>query len=416
MPTRRSSGAPPWTFRSAPKVAGGRTVSYAATLDRVRPLLRRVPVTRIADLTPLDVVGLPVFAACTPLATDLAVHLGKGTGPDAARLSAIMEAIERASAESVTQESTVRASFEDMCRRPLGRVVVDPSVCTLPPGTRYRPDRVIGWVAGHDLLRDEPVWLARDLAVNPPGEGVLLDIDTNGLASGNTHLEAVVHAICEVIERDSISQVEFCALFGDGHDRTVPVRTVDPASLPPLAGAAAQRLQAAGHHVVLLDITGDVGVATFAAYVIDPGFPSPTGTVPLVFLGLGTHPDASAAAVRALVEANQARLARIQGARDSYNTGRARLRTATLLDLLSRLAAAPPVDFAAVVSEPRTDVLDDLTLLLGRLRQAGAERCVVVDLTRADLGVPVVRVRIPGLSQFIVDMRRVDARCWRWLL
>lgn len=406
----------PWTFPSTPKATGGRAVPLADTEARVRPLLPRIPITRLADLTRLDVIGLPVFSACTPLAADLAVHLGKGVDATAARLSALMEAIERASAESVNDRSTVWASYEELGRRPERRAALDPRSFTLPAAGTYRPDRAIAWVAGHDLVEDAPVWLARDLAINPPRDGVLVDVDTNGLASGNTHLEAVVHGICEVIERDAISQVEFCAVFGDGHDRPVPARPVDLATVPAGAAVVLEALQGAGQHVVLLDITGDLGVATFAAYVVDPTYPSSSGTMPAVFLGLGTHPDASIAAVRALLEANQGRLARIQGARDSFNTGRTRRRAATTLDLLARLAPAPAVDFADVASAPADDLLDDLGLLLGRLRTGGLDHCVVADLTSADLGVPVVRVRIPGLSQFVVDMRRVDPRCWRWLL
>jgi ribosomal protein S12 methylthiotransferase accessory factor len=395
-----------WTFRSTPKVRpGGRAVPLEETLHRVRPLLRRIPVTRVADLTPLDDIGLPVFSACTPLATDLAVHLGKGVDPDSARLSAVMEAIERVSAESVEAAGVQRQSFDALRRRPLGRVMLDPRAFTLPAASRFRPDSEIGWVPGHDLLPGDPVWLAGDLAINPPRDGVLVDIDTNGLASGNTYLEAVVHAICEVIERDAFSQLEFGTIFGDAHDHRMPVRTVDLATVPPAAGAIVERLQAAGQHVVLLDITSDLGVATFAAHVLDPSYPSPGGKAPMLFLGLGTHPDASVAAVRSLVEANQGRLARIQGARDSFNTGRTRLRAATLLDLLGRLAPAPGVDFAEIRTAPSDDLLGDLEFLLDRLRTSGVERCVVVDLTRT-----------PGLSQFVVDMRRVDPRCWRWLL
>lgn len=407
----------PWAFRSTPKVSpAGRAVPLEETEARVRPLLARIPVTRVADLTPLDVVGLPVFSAWTPLAADLAVHLGKGVDVSAARLSAVMEAIERVSAESVEGGCTVQASFDELRCRPLDRVALDPRSFTLPPASTYRPDRELHWVPGHDLLQGSRVWLARDLVVNPPSEDVLVDVDTNGLASGNSHLEAVIHGVCEVIERDAFSQIDFCAMFGDAHDRRMPVRTIDLVTIPPAAAAIVERLQAAGQDVVLQDITSDLGVATFAAYVLDPSYPSPDGTVPMLFLGLGTHPDASIAAIRALAEANQSRLGRIQGAPDSFNTGRTRLRTATLLDLLHRLDHAPAVPFSDVRSAPSDDLLDDLEFLLDRLRKGGVERCVVVDLTRADLGVPVVRARIPGLSQFFVDPRRVDPRCWRWLL
>jgi ribosomal protein S12 methylthiotransferase accessory factor len=405
-----------WTFCPTPKVASGRSVAFAETEVRVRPLLSSIPVTRVADLTPLDIVGLPVFCACTPLAADLAVHLGKGTDADGAWLSAVMEAIERVCAEEVEGARCVHTSFDALRSASADRVPLDPRSFCLPPDSTYRPDQAVTWAPGHDLIQDRPVWVTRDLVVTPPREGLLLDIDTNGLASGNTHLEAVVHGACEVIERDAFSQVDFCAMFADGHDRTMSIRTVDLDSVPPVAASVAERLQSAGQHVIVQEVTSDVGVATFAAYVLEPSFPSPTGTVPMLFLGLGANPDAGVALVRALLEANQARLARIQGARDSYNTASAHLRTATLLDVLRRLAPGPVVSFDSVASAPSGDLLEDLEFLLDRLRSSGVQHCVVVDLTRADLGIPVVRVRVPGLSQFFVDPRRVDPRCWRWLL
>ena len=92
-------------FAPTIKVAGStRAVSAEDTLTRIRAVQSRVPITRVADLTPLDSLGLPVFAAVTPLARDLTTHLGKGATPADARASAMMEAIERVSAESVPTE------------------------------------------------------------------------------------------------------------------------------------------------------------------------------------------------------------------------------------------------------------------------------------------------------------------------
>ncbi len=62
------------------------------------------------------------------------------------------------------------------------------------------------------------------------------------------------------------------------------------------------------------------------------------------------------------------------------------------------------------------DLLDDFHFVVGRLVRAGFEDLVACDLTRPHLGVPVVRVRVPGLSAFVVNRRRVDWRCLRYLL
>ncbi|MFY9806025.1 MAG: hypothetical protein WCC47_09150 [Pseudonocardiaceae bacterium] len=79
------------------------------------PLLPKVPVTRIYDATPLDVVGLPIFSAVTPLARDLTVHAGKGSCAEASRLSAAMEAVDRCCAESLPPARLRRASYQQLC-------------------------------------------------------------------------------------------------------------------------------------------------------------------------------------------------------------------------------------------------------------------------------------------------------------
>src|SRR5205809_5497895 len=72
-------GAGPWAFASTLKVdAGERCVVVAETRARVESIARRVPISRVVDLAPLDELRLPVYSAVTPLARDLKVHNGKG--------------------------------------------------------------------------------------------------------------------------------------------------------------------------------------------------------------------------------------------------------------------------------------------------------------------------------------------------
>ncbi|MCB1809080.1 MAG: hypothetical protein KDJ99_29175, partial [Candidatus Competibacteraceae bacterium] len=93
----------PWAFTASPKIAlvSGRVRSPEQTEQRLQPLLGKLPVTRITDLTPLDPIRLPVYAVVTPLARDLTTHMGKGADALSARVSALMEAVERISAESI---------------------------------------------------------------------------------------------------------------------------------------------------------------------------------------------------------------------------------------------------------------------------------------------------------------------------
>src|ERR1700739_205690 len=108
---KKSAGSP-WEFSSSQKIMpqASRVTPPEETERGVIPLLARLPVTRIADLTPLDEIRLPVFTAVTPLAKDLTTHMGKGTDATSARVSALMEAVERISAETAPTAMTNRSS------------------------------------------------------------------------------------------------------------------------------------------------------------------------------------------------------------------------------------------------------------------------------------------------------------------
>src|SRR5687768_10462419 len=97
----------------------------AATLDqtwrRFGPVARKAGITRIADLTGLDTLGVPVFAAVRPLGKSLSTQQGKGVSPDAARVSALMESLETFSAEHI-EAPVVRGSYRTLQRK---RNVVD---------------------------------------------------------------------------------------------------------------------------------------------------------------------------------------------------------------------------------------------------------------------------------------------------
>jgi ribosomal protein S12 methylthiotransferase accessory factor len=412
-PVAPDAAGSPWAFTPTPKVdAGERGVLVAQTYERVNRIRRLVPISRVADLTPLDDLGLPAYSAVTPLAKDLKIHNGKGATREAARVSAMMEAIERVSAER-TGAARIVASYRELAASgPCPPV--DPRAFELPADTAYRPDAPFTWVHGRELLAGRDVLIPLDLVVSPPAEGLLRDVDTNGLASGNSHLEAVAHAICEVVERDAFGQVLFMAAFGDPEDPPHDVVQIDAGTLPPPALEWAERIARAGQQLDVVDITGDVGVPTFHALLLDPHYPAPGGERrPRRFFGSGTHPDPDVAVFRAVSEAIQSRLIMIQAARDSYNRFRTPPRAAPASARRARLQRR---SFASVAGFKSADLHADFRFLLERLAAAGVRECVAVDLTDPRWSIPVVRVRIAGLSQYSVNMRRPGPRCFRHLL
>ncbi|TDG15964.1 hypothetical protein E2F43_06985 [Seongchinamella unica] len=386
-----------------------RTCPPEDTEARLDSLARHVPITRVADLTPLDRLQLPVFSATTPLATDLTTHLGKGRDRTSARVSAMSEAVERFAAESRHFPSLLTGSFDSL--QAAGDNPCDPASLELPSDSNYTPQREYRWFRGWDLLQDSTTLLPLDLVCSPPAEGLLTDVDTNGLAAGNTLLEAVVHGLCEVIERDCLGQLLFVSAFGEPQQQQAMDLPIDSSTLPPGAMALVAQIERAGQSLELSQIVSDIDVPVIRCRIIDPEFPHSQGSRRRIFPGFGASPCAEIALYRAITEAVQSRLAVIQGARDSYNSlslGRASH------DKSAASVAGLPFD--SVSSFSSTDLLHDLDYLLRQLRNAGFGSVVAADVSHPDMALAVVRVRVPGLTSFAVNRRRAGWRCLRHLV
>src|SRR5918995_3479572 len=93
----------PWRERAAKGHRRGthRLVAPGATVERVAPLRARMGITRVANVTGLDRIGIPVVMVCRPNSRSIAVSQGKGLDLDAAKASGVMEAIELYHAERV---------------------------------------------------------------------------------------------------------------------------------------------------------------------------------------------------------------------------------------------------------------------------------------------------------------------------
>ena len=201
------------------------------------------------------------------------------------------------------------------------------------------------------------------------------------------------HAICELVERDATSlwnqQTE------EAQDATrLDLTTVDD----PRGQEVLDRLEAAEVDVAVWDLTGDVGLPCFSASIIDRRRSPfrPLGA----FAGYGCHPERGVALSRALTEAVQSRLTRVAASRDDGYFAAHRVMASGGYDASHRTRHRRPAmrSFAEVPTADRPTVDADLQDQVSRLQGVGIEQIVVVDLSRPDLGVPVVRVVIAGLE------------------
>lgn len=371
-----------------------RAVSPAETWARFSPLAGELGVTRLANITGLDVIGLPVVTAVRPAGRSLATAQGKGLDLVAARTSALMEALELWHAEHV--ELPLR--YASAARLAKEAAVLDLTSVPLRPGAGVNPHAPMLWVQGEELLGGEPCWVPLELVsldwVMHPGAQPTFAGTSTGLASGNTLLEATVHALCEVIERDASA-----LWLGE----SAPVRRPRQLDLATVksedCGPALALLRAAPVAVAAWDMTSDLGVPAYACTLLDASERPELGAT-CVASGYGCHLSAGVALSRALCEAAQSRATVIAGSRDDF-----------LLEDYERAldpgvwravradAFASPAPLPWTERSLATETFEgDLEVLLAALGEAGVGRVVAVELTREKLGVPVVKVVVEGVE------------------
>lgn len=329
-----------------------------------------------------------------PNGRSLSVSQGKGVDLVAAKVSGLMEAAEAWHAENVVLPLRLASLSELAALAP----VVDPARLARPLHSRFQPDEPILWIEGTDLIGGGRLWLPFECVhldyrvPGPQGSGCFLANGT-GLAAGNHLLEAVCHALCEVVERDAF------ALWSERPTAERAARRLDPGTIDePVCRGLLDAYEAAGVAVAVDDLTTDVGVPVFSATVVDRRVES-VRRIPAA-RGGGCHPDRGIALARALTEAAQSRLTAIAGCRDDA-TPEAHERArdpAAIAGHLARVERPGPRVFAGTAHVPGESVDDDVAHLLDRVRDAGVEQAILVDLTRPDLRLPVVRMVVPGLE------------------
>lgn len=372
-----------------------RVSSPEETRARIWPLLKPLGITRVAHITGLDCIGIPVVAVYRPNARSLSVSQGKGCTLTCAEVSGVMESIEFYHAENIS-EPLLYGSFNQLG---FSKPLLSPELLPRSAVGRYNPELKLSWIGGVDLVEQQECWVPYELVHTdftlpfPAGSGCF-PMTSNGLASGNHLWEAVSHGISEVIERDAAT------LFSLLPQELREARRVHLASIDaPECVELLQHFEAAGVAVAVFDMTCDNQVPVFRAVIIDAKLDPDRPLTPST--GTGCHPARGIALARALTEAAQSRLTMIAGSRDDL----AQERYQSMSDeakLRERrawvLRAGGERQFQDAPSYESDDVGDDVAWQKERLLSVGIEHVVAVDLTKPEIGIPVVRVIIPGLE------------------
>jgi ribosomal protein S12 methylthiotransferase accessory factor len=372
-----------------------RLIPPEETLARLRPLLPAMGITRIANVTGLDTLGIPVVMVCRPNSRSLSVSQGKGLDLAAAKASGVMESVELFHAERVAAPLLLGSLRELRDSRPLIELAGLPRLSV----SGFHDALQLLWCEGFDLVGGGRVWLPFELVhMNytvplPPGSGSFL-MSSRGLASGNHPLEAVSHGLCELVEHDAATLWRHREEGARARTR-LDLDTVDDAGCRELL----ERYARAGIEVAVWESTSDIGLASFVC-TIDEREPDPARPIPPM-TGMGCHPAREVALMRALTEAAQSRLTFIAGSRDdvlhgAYASGRdadglRHWRARTRGERPTRHFHEAPTFHGETFEE-------DVDWELKRLVAAGLTQVVAVDLSRPEFRIAVSRVVIPGLE------------------
>jgi ribosomal protein S12 methylthiotransferase accessory factor len=376
----------------------------------VADIAPRLGITRVTDTTWLDRIGIPVFASIRPDAMkgSLCVNAGKGLRPAEAKIGAYMEAIEFSLAQyNTSQLKIVRTTPRQLIESHEGRIAFN-QFCMLY-GLSADADSLIMAIEIEDVLRKQTVLAPAELVFIPypenPGQR-LFGESSSGLASGNDLVEASVHAICELMERD-------VQAFNHLHDRSCLVN-LDRYSVETLD--LITKINNAGLSLSVRYTENCFGLAYFQAFIMEESSHAPIS----VATGSGLHPIKEVALIRAICEAAQSRLSHIHGGRDDiiervkYFEKKGR---SVELQAISRLRTVATsqnqmIDYSSIDCQEAVipTIESAWELLIERLQRVGLSTVLRVLLSDAADNIAVVRIIIPGLEAFEPGLKRVGPR------
>ena len=384
-----------------------RVIAPKKTIENTEDKLKIAGITRIADITDLDRIELPIYTAIRPTAQDGAVSIygGKGITRDHAKASAMIEGFERYSAEKQADDETVIATLDEIAKK--GNYI-NPKSLNLGQDLEKKDltDFNLEWNLAHDIISDEDYYVPSNAVYHPysPDDSIngLFKSNTNGLASGNVLDEAILHGMFEVIERDAWSIFElthknYAQINLDSIESDIVNDTID-------------KFESQGIKIKLMDFTADINIPTIAASADD----TVSKDAGLLTLGMGTHLDPEVAILRALTEVAQSRATQINGARE--DTVRADFAREAGYERMKRInkyyfrQEDEQRDLSDIENKATTSITEDIEIVKDELISNDIGKILYTDLTRPELDISVVRVIIPEMELYALDQTRAGYR------
>lgn len=382
---------------------GYRSITPDQTFSNLGGILKMLDVHTVKKIPEEETYGIPIFKIQRKESDEFLEHLekpeifryrayGKGLGSSQSRISGIMELIERYSADKGSDFKTFNASYEE-----LGGTALDPR--SILPDYRYEPlaseermipKRVMEWCRGYSLVRKREIFVPA-FAVFCPYTDIPFDmrVTPNGIASGNSREEAILHGMCELVERDAFEE-NIMAEEEFDYDRLRMLR-LDESILKMTPPRFRTELSGYLFAFPIRNRRFDLKVHSFSTGVIltelvddDIKKAIARGKSFYYRAGRGSHPDPAIAFLRSLAE-----LAEIEH-RQSKSAINSKIPVSALEDYFET------VKFDTLKNQSTGSIKGDIEKCIDVFEKNGMD-IIAVDLTRKEIGVAVVRIIIPGL-------------------
>lgn len=368
--------------------------------DALARLNTTVSITRCRGGALDDII--PSFRSCTdalysselPFTVRARKQWGKGMNEKQAYLSAGFELMERICADYTTNVEIIQCPYKDV-----RGVAIDLHTRV---GDQYylrnidtvTEDTIVDWVWGWSLYAEKPILVPASMVflTSSVFQGKFTMNGSSGLAAGTTLEDAVLQGLLETIEHDART-------IWQANSLTTPRLT----NLPQHIRDVSAQLQRAGFTLIFRDYSTDLGVYVFRAWLVQPDNPVLYATS-----GFGASLRPEIALNRAVSEAKQAWPSDPQTVPRHYasknNTDLFGYNMPTVFmnhhhNHTEILAEGAEADYASLPDLSSGSITQDIRQILSRVRQDAPQNdVVVVNLTRKELGIPVVRVIASGLQ------------------
>ncbi len=328
---------------------------------------------------------------------------GKGKNEIQAKTGALCESIERYCLMYHDQVHTVSATFNDLPG------AMHPNSCMLFSENQYKAreeanttndkfyslvpvafnlNQEIEWSAIYSLNDGKQRYLPTAFCyAQYPSENekdLFSYPDSNGSAAGNTVYEAALQGLLELIERDAVAIWWY---------NQIQAPSINQDSIP---GVYLQDLLSyynkIDREVIILELTHDLHIPVYASISYSKS------SKKQILFGFGAHVDAAIALERSMIEMNQLLPVLEHLGKNKLDPAFEQWLVHTSIEDQSYLKGDSTYNFKQTTGHP-ISIEGALKYCVNQLSGNGLET-YMLDLTQPDIGMPVVRMIVPGLRHF----------------